>query len=80
MIDLDGDPLATEAAHQLGGFLDGLGAVVVRADRGRAGRAAAAGADDGCPRFTQGCRDAAPGTAGRPGHDSHAITKCPAVR
>jgi hypothetical protein len=79
-IDLDGDPRAAESTHQLGGLLDGLGAVVVRADRGGAGRAAAAGADDRCPRLAEGCRDTAPGTAGRPGHDRHSAAERPTVR
>src|SRR5205085_6604981 len=76
MVDGGRDPGATEVGDELGGLLDRLGPVVV----GPTGSRAAPGADDRCAGFTQGTRDAAPGTARRPRDDRHPPAKCAAVR
>ena len=61
VVDLDRDPLAARSVDELGGFLDGLRAVVLGASLPRR----APRALDGRALLPERNRDAAPGPAGR---------------
>ena len=67
VVDRDRDPVAAGGVDELGGLLDRLRPVVLRAPL--PGRAA--GAVDRRARLSQRDRRAAPGTAGRARHERH---------
>ena len=67
VVDLGRDPGAACGVDELGGLLDRLRPVVLRAPVPRR----STGAVDGRPRLSERDRDAPPGTAGRAGHERH---------
>ena len=67
VVGRDGDPRAAGRVDELGGLLDRLGPVVLRALLARA----AAGAVDGRARLAERDGDPAPGAAGRARHERH---------